>query len=367
VLSSDAAGNVATVMQENPPDLDGGRRTPGTLARRVDAALCRATTAADPGHLTDLADARPVDEHDALVTLATLHDLHLAPIDRLAGREAWQHDPSLAALRARIEADLLARIAERDALVDWSDLPAGDAVAAMRRIGRRDAVPEVYRWLADDASLDDLRAFLAIEGGPDGGFDDLVALLQVGLGGGAKVELARNYWDEMGRGEAAAVHTQLHRQLAAALDLRPAPPSALPVEALERAVLGSTLVLNRRFQREAIGALGLLELQAGPRCRRVLDALSRLDAHPGSFAFYAEHAEADPRHGRDWLDHAVAELAGDPVWAEAMVRGARWRWSSNARFFAAMARRIGSATGVDGIGTVPAGAAPGRSVLTPAA
>jgi hypothetical protein len=326
-------------VKKTPPACDGGRRTPGPLALRVDAALRLATTAGDHRPLAEVAHAEPVDERDALVTLGGLHDLHLAPIDRLAGREAWQHDPSLAMLRARLESDLLARIAERDALVDWSDLPI-DAVAAMRRIARRDAVPEVYRWLADEASLQDVTAFLAIEGGPDGGFDDLVALCQIGLGGGAKVELARNYWDEMGRGDPAAVHTHLHRELASALGLPPVPTSEQPVEALERAVLGSTLVLNRRFQREAVGALGLLELQAGPRCRRVLHALHRVGAHPGASAFYAEHAEADPRHGRDWLDNAVAGLAEDPVWAAAMVRGARWRWTSNARFFTAMAHRF---------------------------
>jgi hypothetical protein len=328
------------VTNETPPELGGRRATHGPLAERLDGALHAATAAGDPQPLAALAGAVALDERDALITLAALHELHLAPIDRLGGREAWQHDPVLAELRGRLESELIARVAARDALQDWSDLPADDAVAALRRIGHRDAVPDVYAWLAHDASLDDLVSFLALEGGPDGGFDDLIALCQVGLGGRAKVELARNYWDEMGRGDVGAVHTELHRELSRALDLPTVAPAAQPVEALERGVLGATLVLNRRFQREAVGALGLLELQAGPRCRRVLDALGRLDAHPGALPFYAEHAEADPRHGKDWLDHAVAELAEDPVWAEAIVRGARWRWTSNRRFFDAMARRF---------------------------
>ena len=50
--------------------------------------------------------------------------------------------------------------------------------------------------------------------------------------------------------------------------------------------------------------------------------------------FYAEHAEADPRHGKDWLDNAVTELATDPRWAEGMVRGARWRAAAGIQFFA---------------------------------
>lgn len=320
-----------------------GRREPTRLDVRLTAALHAATAADDPSALLVLADAEPLDEHDALSTLAALYDLHVAPIDQLGGTERWQHHPALAALRSTLEAELVARLEARDAAADWSDLPADDAVAALRRIGRREAVPAVYEWLADQATSDELVAFLTLEGGPDGGFDDLVALCQVGLGGRAKLEMARNYWDEMGRGSLDDVHTELHHRLAAALDLRALPRSRQPVEALERGVLNTMLVLNRARQPEAVGALGLVELQAGPRCRRVLTALDRLGAPEAAVPFYAEHAEADPRHGKDWLDHAVAELAADPRWAAGIVRGARWRWLANHRFFEATAERFGAA------------------------
>jgi hypothetical protein len=89
-----------------------------------------------------------------------------------------------------------------------------------------------------------------------------------------------------------------------------------------------------------VGALGLTELQAGPRCRKVLAALRRIDAPAGAFDFYEEHAVADPRHGKDWVDRVVAPLAGDPAWAERIVRGARWRSLVNRRFFDAMADRF---------------------------
>ena len=39
----------------------------------------------------------------------------------------------------------------------------------------RGLVPEIYEWLASDAGRDDIVEFLSLEGGPDGGFDDLVA------------------------------------------------------------------------------------------------------------------------------------------------------------------------------------------------
>jgi hypothetical protein len=280
----------------------------------------------------------PRDEADALRTLLALHDLSLAPVDDLGGRERWQHHPAVAELRWRLEEDLVASLDRRDRATGWH-LPA-DAPAAMRAVARTDQVPDVYRWLATDATGDELVAFLALEGGPDGGFDDLVAACQIGLQGRAKLELARNYWDEMGQGSLDRVHTELHRKLRRALTLPQVPREELPVEALERAALGSLLATNRSLQPELVGALGLLELQAGPRCRKVVEGLRRVGAGDDALDFYVEHARVDPHHGKAWVDEVVTPLASSPRWAAGIVRGARWRSLVNSAFFAAMSRRF---------------------------
>jgi hypothetical protein len=304
--------------------------------------LARALRTGD-GALDHLATAEPANRRDALLTALTIQDLHLAPLEQLGDLARWQHHPAIAVLKNRVEHDLLASLEEDDAAARW-DLP-DDAVAAMRAIAHVDLVPPVYDWLAEQASWDDLVAYLALEGGPDGGFDDLVALCQVGLSGEPKVELGRNYWDEMGNGDLSAVHTELHRQLSQAIDLPAVPRAEQPVEALERLALGGILATNRWLQPEMLGALGLLELQAGPRCRKVVVALKRLDAPADAFPFYVEHAEVDPRHGKAWLDNAITPyVAEHPEWADRVVRGARWRSLVNARFFEAMAHRFMPAT-----------------------
>ena len=179
--------------------------------------------------------------------------------------------------------------------------------------------------------------FLALEGGPDGGFDDRVALCQVGLAGSAKLELAQNFWDEMGNGNPEGVHTTLHQQLVSAIDMPPVPRAEQPVEALERVALNGLLATNRWLQPEMLGALGLLELQAGPRCRLVLQGFQRLGAPAAAYPFYTEHAEVDPRHGRDWVDKAIVPLvAADPAWGPRIVRGAWWRAQLNLAFFEAV-------------------------------
>lgn len=298
--------------------------------------LDRALASGSEPDVEELWNATAGGRRDLALALLAIHDLHLAPVHALGRRASFQHHPAIASLKQRLEATFLARLA------DGSRPPTGTALDEMRKVAANDLTPPLYTWLAEAASAEELCAYLSLEGGPDGGFDDLVALCQVGIDGEAKLELATNYWDEMGRGSAAAVHTELHRRMARALGLRDIARTSQPTEALERSLLGSTLATNRTLQPELIGALGLLELQAGPRCRRVVQGLKRLAAGEDALAFYEEHAVADPRHGKDWLDHVVAPVATDfPDWAARIVQGARWRSTVNARFFAAAPAWLG--------------------------
>jgi hypothetical protein len=263
-------------------------------------------------------DGVPADDpRDRALTLLAIYDLHTAPLELIGERAQWASHPIVSGVKMRLEAQWLR---ELDAAAGALHKPSADPVRAMR--------------VADEASLDELRHFLAIEGGPDGGFDDLVATCQVGLSGAPKMELARNYWDEMGNGIPADVHTDLHREMASIVGIPSLPREELPTPALQRAAFGGLLATNRWLQPEMIGALGLTELQAGPRCRLVLNAFERLDLPDAAHTFYRVHADVDPRHGKDWLDQAVAPLALErPDWAPRMVRGAMWRWLVNADLF----------------------------------
>src|SRR4051794_1650871 len=144
-----------------------------------------------------------------MATLLDVHALHLAPIDELDGAECWQHEPRVAAIKRRLEAALRTQL-------DVDPVPEldGDPADVMRRLAHDEMVPPIYDWLADDATLDELVEFISLEGGPDADFDDLVAICQVGLRGLPKLTLGANYWDEMGRGDLSAVHTELHHGMA---------------------------------------------------------------------------------------------------------------------------------------------------------
>jgi hypothetical protein len=300
---------------------------PPSLAERLDQAL----TSGDDECLRRLADAEPVSRFDSVDALLAIHQLWSAPLTGQAGRERFQNHPAVASLKWRLEAELLAL------LEDWtagSGPGPADACSALRRIARRDD-DGVYDWLASSADDEQLRHFLALEGGPDAGFDDLVAICQVGLQGGPKVVLGANYWDEMGCGRVEDVHTVLHDRMVAALELPRVPRSSLPQSSLDRTALNGLLATNRWLQPELLGALGLIELQAGPRCRKVVQALTRLGAPAEALPFYEEHATVDPRHGKEWLDGVVGPLVeANPSWGPRIIRGGAWRAEVNRRMFA---------------------------------
>ncbi len=303
------------------------------LHETLSAALDRGAEA-----LTPLAAAAPLDDRDRYTTLLAIYALHTGPLDRVGERARLQHHPAVAALKQRLEADWLAEL-EAAALPAGVDVSA--PVEALRALAARDRLPAVYKWLARSATWAQVVDFLALEGGPDAGFDDLVAACQVGLTGAAKLELAANYWDEMGNGAPGEVHTSLHDRLVDAIAMPAVPLDAQPVTALARAAFGGLLATNRYLQPEMLGALGLTELQAGPRCRLVLQALRRFDAPAGAYPFYAVHAEVDPRHGKDWLEHAIAPTVDEhPDWGARIVRGGHWRAVVNAAFLADVETRL---------------------------
>lgn len=296
------------------------------LSTRLVAALRSGST----DELEACSTSCPLDEADELRSLAAVHDIWNDAPGQASFDPILQHDPSLAALTARFESQLLTRLSDEAAELR-PDLEPG--VDGMRHLAAIDRVPRVYRWLERDATWAELVEFLTLEGGPDADFDDLVALAQVGTRGDVKLALAENYWDEMGRGDLERVHTRLHDRLVDAVGMTTLPRDELPAPVLARAVLSGVLATKRHLHPELIGALGLIELQAGPRCRAVVRAMRRLDAPEAAIDFYAEHAEQDPVHGQQWLDRVVAPLSADPQWAQRIVQGAAWRSVVNSRFY----------------------------------
>jgi len=229
--------------------------------------------------------------------------------------------------------------AERAAVVEHAaEAPAApDAfVAGSRTCARPDrgrAIPS-FPWLAESASLAQMRWFLAQEVAGEAGFDDLVALTQVKMPVQAKLELARNYWDEMGRGRAAAMHGPLLSDLARALDVQARAESTV-WESLALANLMVGLALERRLAYQSIGALGAIELTAPGRVALVDRGLARLGVAKGARRYFTLHATLDLQHSDAWSREVLQPLvAREPRAARAIAEGALMRLQAGARCFA---------------------------------
>jgi len=191
----------------------------------------------------------------------------------------------------------------------------------------------LFPWLAEEASLDDMRWFLTQEAAGEAGFDDLVAYTQVKLPDRAKLELARNYWDEMGRGTAKGMHGPMLNKLVAALELRPTIETTV-WESLALANAMTAMATSRRYAWHALGALGVIELTAPGRSAHTAAGLRRLGVSGKARHYFDLHAVLDIKHSDAWNREAIAPLvAEDPRRAVAIAEGALIRLEAGRRCF----------------------------------
>ncbi|WP_426043614.1 iron-containing redox enzyme family protein [Caulobacter sp. DWR3-1-2] len=183
----------------------------------------------------------------------------------------------------------------------------------------------LFDWLEVEASLEDLKWFLTQEAAGEAGFDDLVALTQVKLSDRAKLELARNYWDEMGRGNANGMHGPMLTRTTAVLGLTPTIDFTL-WQSLALANAMTAFATTRRYTYQSVGALGVVELTAPGRVALVDSGLKRVGVAPEVRKYFALHAVLDVEHSKAWNAEALIPLVTEnPDCARHIAEGAVMR------------------------------------------
>jgi hypothetical protein len=236
--------------------------------------------------------------------------------------------------RSRLSLDLTQVPRTPDEFVTWFE--------QLERSGPGQGDP-LFPFLREQASLAEMRWFLRQEMAGEAGFDDLVALTQVRIPDRAKLELARNYWDEMGQGHEGGMHGPLLRRLGEQLAIEgPEDNSDVIWEALALSNLMVALATNRRLTYQSIGALGVIELTAPGRAEHVNAGLKRLGVDGAARRYYALHATLDRKHSTAWNAEVLWPLVSeDPDCAPAIAEGALLRLSAGARCFDVYRRELG--------------------------
>jgi hypothetical protein len=215
---------------------------------------------------------------------------------------------------------------EADAFVRWFEALKAHGP------GQGDAL---FPWLAEHATREQMRWFVMQEAAGEAGFDDLVAMAQVKAPVRAKLELARNYWDEMGRGNAKGMHGPMLEALVRDLDAHP----AIETTIAPSLALGNTMAAlsaNRAYGYLALGALGVIELTAPTRAAHVSAGLKRLKVSPDARHYFDLHAVLDIRHSEAWNREVLATLVAEtPDAAPLIAEGALMRLQCGADCFAA--------------------------------
>lgn len=196
--------------------------------------------------------------------------------------------------------------------------------------GQGDAL---FPWLEERAGLEQMRWFLTQEVAGEAGFDDLVALTQVRFPVQPKLEMANNYWDEMGRGHANGMHGPMLERAVRVLRLKPTIDDTV-WEALALANLMVALAANRRYAYHSVGALGAIEMTAPGRVSKVNEGLRRLGISAPARSYFQLHAGLDIKHSEAWNREVIRPLvAANPEAARPIAEGALLRLNAGARCF----------------------------------
>jgi hypothetical protein len=191
----------------------------------------------------------------------------------------------------------------------------------------------LFPWLATKASQDQMKWFIEQEVAGEAGFEDLLAFTQVKMPQQAKLEMARNFWDEMGRGGSKGMHGPMLDRLAQFLEVNPTPDTVIP-DALALGNMMVALAHNRRYAFHSIGALGVIEMTAPTRAGFVDRGLRRLGIPAKKRHYFALHAVLDVKHSETWNREVLRSLVTeDSRPARAIGEGAVIRLWHGARCF----------------------------------
>lgn len=238
----------------------------------------------------------------------------------------------LEAFRAQVAARAAEAPTDADGFVAWFE--------ELDRSGPGQGDP-LFPWLAEEATMDEMRWFLQQEVAGEAGFDDLCALTQVRMPEPAKLEIARNYWDEMGRGNPKGMHGPMLEVLSHRLNLEPRVETTV-WESLALANTMAGLAANRRYAYHSVGAMGAIEQTAPGRAALVGKGLKRLGVPAGDRHYFDLHAVLDIKHSEAWNAEAIHPLvAANPAVAPAIAEGALMRLECGAACFRRYRRELG--------------------------
>jgi hypothetical protein len=267
-------------------------------------------------------DPDALASEDVHLTLYCCYELHyrgFAGVD-----PAWEWEPTLLALRARLEQRF--ERALRDA-VAREEIEPGEVGARLFELAEADDGPSLSHWIQRNASIEQLREFLIHRSAYQLKEADPHTWAIPRLSGRPKAALVEVQADEYGSGRLERMHSELYAATmkAAGLDSTyGAYLDQIPAPALANVNLISMFGLHRRRRAALVGHLAMFEITSAVPNGRYAKAVRRLGLGPEATEFFDEHVEADSVHENiAAYDLAQALAEAEPALASDIVFGAR--------------------------------------------
>jgi hypothetical protein len=262
------------------------------------------------------ASSDPLGDEDLQLALYLCYELHYRGLTGVD--EQWEWEPSLLALRRRLERqfeDSLRRAVpfERD------EPPTDDVDLALRDIAAEEG-PSVAKFVQREATLEQVREFLVHRSAYQLKEADPHSWAIPRLFGPPKAAIVEVQADEYGGGRPEWIHAELFAKAMRALGLDPtygAYLDLIPGVTLATVNQMSLFGLHRRLRGAIVGHLALFEMTSSIPNRRYGDGLRRLGFNGEATLFFDEHVEADAVHEQI----AGVDLAGGLVRQEPMLYG----------------------------------------------
>lgn len=220
--------------------------------------------------------------------------------------------------RAGIErhAAVLDRVpADPDEFLDWS--------TAYVRDHRSNVTHPLFHYLEMEATYEELREFFFQETPFDIHFADILCSLLAGIHGEPKMEIASNFWDEMGGGDNLRAHRNLRLTMMRALDL-PSDAHTVDVNAfiLEEIELANGYFVGTFDRSKALFLLGMLlatEVMVPGRLQRQISGWRRVGLGDRDMDYLLEHTVVDIEHADGWVDHVIRPVLNENPGATAAL------------------------------------------------
>jgi Iron-containing redox enzyme len=259
----------------------------------------------------------PIGGEDLQLALHICYGLHYDGFDAVP--DQWEWDPSLLALRSRLEDRFLMDMISGATMDGFRSDESGQGPAIVARVHemlQRPLGPSLSRFMEGKGTEDHLREFVIHRSVYQRKEADAHTWAIPRLRGRAKSAFVTLQVDEYGNGLAGRAHADLFATTMGALDLDPTPGAHIdqvPGVTLATDNLVSLLGLHRRWRGALVGHLSAFEMTSVLPMSRYAAAIRRLIDEEAAAEFYDVHVAADVRHAKIAAEELIIGLAeSDP-------------------------------------------------------